>query len=136
MLMGLVVKLRFLNEYGELETVKPGYQVKDSAGASVGSSGTGLVLIFSFLYILFMFTGENGLVCCFCPDCGIWESGIMLEVRAVAAETVGAGAAIAKTAASRLTSLLRYKGLSVASLQALLFILLVFHFSVPVFCST
>ena len=30
-------------------------------------------------------TGENVLVCCFCPDGGIWASGTMVEVVAVPA---------------------------------------------------
>ena len=43
-----------------------------------------------------MFTGENGLVCCFGPDVGIWTSGTMAEV----ATAVGAGAALDKPAVS------------------------------------
>ena len=41
MLMELMGKLRFLNEYGELENVKPGYWKEASTGAAVGASGTG-----------------------------------------------------------------------------------------------
>ena len=66
MLMELVGKFRFIKEYGELETVKPGDQAEASTGvmvgALVGASRTGVVSIASFLDILFMFTGENGLV--------------------------------------------------------------------------
>ena len=70
MLMELVRKLRFLNEYGELETVNPGYQSEASMVAEVGDLGVGLMFIVSFLAISFMFTGENGLVSFFCPDGG------------------------------------------------------------------
>ena len=63
--MELVGRLRFLNEYGELETVKPGYRAEVSAGAEVGSSGTRVMSMVYFLAILFIFIGENGLVCCF-----------------------------------------------------------------------
>ena len=66
MLMELVGKLRFIKEYGELENVKPGDQAEALTGvmvrALVGASRTGVVSISSFLDILFMFTGENGLV--------------------------------------------------------------------------
>ena len=64
-LMEMVEKLQFLNEYGELETVKPGDRAEASAGEAVGESYTGVVSVVYFLAILFMFTGENGLVCCF-----------------------------------------------------------------------
>ena len=56
MLMELVEKLQFLNECGELETVKPGYRAEASAVVVVGASGAGVVLIVSFLDIFFMFT--------------------------------------------------------------------------------
>ena len=49
MLMKLVGQLRFLNEYGELETVKPGYQAEASDRVAVGASGAGMVLIFFLL---------------------------------------------------------------------------------------
>ena len=42
MLMELMGKLRFLYEYGELETVKPGDRAEASAGAAVGASGAGV----------------------------------------------------------------------------------------------
>ena len=75
-----------------------------------------------------MFTGENGSVCCFCPDGGIWASGTMVEAapEKVTALTVGAGAELGKTVASEVASLLRETGRSVALLQVSLFILLVF----------
>ena len=56
MLMELVEKLQFLNECGELETVKPGDRAEASAVVVVGVSGAGVVLIVSFLDIFFMFT--------------------------------------------------------------------------------
>ena len=62
MLMELVGKLRFLNEYRELDTVKPGDQDKASGGVALGVSDESVVSIGSFLSKLFMFTGENGLV--------------------------------------------------------------------------
>ena len=68
-------------------------------GIGCGTLGEGVVYIVYFLDILFMFTGENILVCCFGPDGGIWASGTMLEV---AATSVGAGAAPKKSAASDL----------------------------------
>ena len=57
--------MHLLNEYGELEIVKPGNWGEALELAEVGVSVAGVVLIESFLAILFMFTGENGLVCCF-----------------------------------------------------------------------
>ena len=53
MLLDMVEKLRFINENGELETIKPGDQVKSLMGAS----GAGVMWIVSLLAILFMFTG-------------------------------------------------------------------------------
>ena len=79
-----VENLWFLNEYGELETINPGDQEKASEGAAVEESGAGVMLIVSLLVIFFMFTGENGLVCCFCPYGGIWASGTMAETAATA----------------------------------------------------
>ena len=65
-----------------------------AVGAAVGASVAGVVLIVSLLEIFFMFTKENVLVCCFCPDGGIWESGTMVETtEVVAAPAVGAVAA-------------------------------------------
>ena len=104
--MELVGKLQFLNEYGELETVKPEDWVEALVGVVEGESGEGVVYIISFLAIFFMFTGENGLVLCFTPDDGIWASGTMLEA-AVKVEEVGAGAAPEKKAAYGVASLLR-----------------------------
>ena len=60
--MALVDKLRFLNKHGGLETAKTGDHVEALVVAAVGALGEGVVLIVSFLAILFMFTGENGLV--------------------------------------------------------------------------
>ena len=57
----------------------------------MGAAGTLVVSIVSFLAILFIFTGENGLVFCFCHDGVIWESGTMVEASA-AEPAVGAGA--------------------------------------------
>ena len=57
--MKLVGKFRCLNEYGALETVKPGDMEKSSARAMAEASGKGVVLIVYLLAILFMFTGEN-----------------------------------------------------------------------------
>ena len=90
------------------------------------ASGAGVVSIVSFLAIFFMFTVENGSVCCFPPDGGIWASGTMVE--AVAA-TVGAGEVLEKTAASGVASLLRETDRSVAPI----FILLVFLFPLTYF---
>ena len=69
-----------------------------------------------FLEILFMFTGENGLMCYFCPDDGIWESETMMEA-AVAMSVLagGDGAAQSKTVLSGVASLLRVTGQLVAS---------------------
>ena len=53
MLIELVGKLRFLNEYGELETVKP----VDREEASDGAAGAGMVSFVSLLVIFFVFTG-------------------------------------------------------------------------------
>ena len=72
-------KLRFFNEYGELETINLGYRVESSAGVAVVALVAGAVYIVSFLAICIMFTGENILVCCFCPDGGIWASGTKVE---------------------------------------------------------
>ena len=47
--MKLVGQLRFLNEYGELETVTPGYQAEASDRAAVGASVANMVLIFVLL---------------------------------------------------------------------------------------
>ena len=71
----------------------------------LGVSCTVVVLTVSFLTILFMFTGENGLVCYFCPDGGIWESGTIMESLMTA--TVGVGEAPSKTATSAVASLVR-----------------------------
>ena len=49
----------------ELETVNPRYQEEALAGVEVGASGAGVVYIVYFWAIFFMFTGVNGLVCCF-----------------------------------------------------------------------
>ena len=55
-----------------------------------------------------MFTGENVLVCCVCPNGGIWESGTMVEAEAAAAAmSVEVVAVPAKTAASEVALLLR-----------------------------
>ena len=70
--------MRFLKEYGELETVNPGYWAEASEVAVIEESVAGVVYILSLLAIFFMFTGENGLVCCCSPDGGIWASGIMV----------------------------------------------------------
>ena len=88
-LIKLVGKFRFLNEYGDLETVKPGDQGEAFAGTAVGDLGAGVLSIVSYLYIFFVLTEENGLVCCFPPDGGIWVSGKMVEAAATAA--VGGG---------------------------------------------
>ena len=71
----------------------------------------------SFLAILFMLTGENGLVCYFCPDSGIWASGKTVEAlpAALAVAAVGAGLAPEKTTASRVDSLLIETGCLVES---------------------
>ena len=45
MLMELEGKLRYLNKYGELQTVKPGYWMEESLGAAVGTSGAGVASI-------------------------------------------------------------------------------------------
>ena len=100
--MYLVGKLRFFNEYGELETADPGDQVEVLAGLAVGESGAGVLSIVSLLFILFMFNGENVLVFCFCPDGGIWAPGTMVE----AAAAVGLGEVPEKTVASMVSSLL------------------------------
>ena len=55
-LMELVRKLRFLNEYGKLETVKPGDWEEASEGATVGASDAWVVYTVSFLAILLMVT--------------------------------------------------------------------------------
>ena len=65
MLMDLEGKLRFINEYGELETFKPEDWEEASTGVAVIASGAGVVLLVYLLAIFFMFTGENGLVYCF-----------------------------------------------------------------------
>ena len=39
MLIGLIVNLRFLDEYGELETVRPRIRAEALVGAVVGASG-------------------------------------------------------------------------------------------------
>ena len=51
MLMELVGKLRFLNEYGELENDDPGYRAEASAVAAVVASVAGMMSIVSFLDI-------------------------------------------------------------------------------------
>ena len=60
--MELVAKLRSLNVYGELETVKTGDRAEALAealaGAVVGELVAGVVLIVLILAIFFMFTGE------------------------------------------------------------------------------
>ena len=66
--MELVGNLWFLNEYEELEDVKP----RDELKLSVVALGSGVVLILFFLAIFLMLTGENGFVCCFPPGGGIW----------------------------------------------------------------
>ena len=71
--------------------MKPGDRVEASTEAVAGASESGLVLIVPFLSIFFMFTGENGLVCCFFPNVGIWAPGTMVEVAATAMAAVGAG---------------------------------------------
>ena len=63
--MELVGKLRYLNEYGELETVKPGDREEALAVTEVVALGTWVVLIVPVLSTFYMFTGKNGLVCCF-----------------------------------------------------------------------
>ena len=77
--MELVGKLRFLNKYGELETVNPGDREEAPTEAVVGVSVAGVVTFLYLFAILFMFTAENVLACCFCPDGGIWASGTMME---------------------------------------------------------
>ena len=52
MLMELVGILLFLNEYGELETVKPGNREETSVLTTVGASGSGVMLTVSFLDII------------------------------------------------------------------------------------
>ena len=87
--MELVEKLRFFNEYEELETVKSRDLEKALMGAAVGALGAVVLLIVSFLEIFFIFTGENVLVCCFCPNGGIWASGTMVEAAAAAVAESG-----------------------------------------------
>ena len=53
----LVGKLRFIDEYRELETVKPGDWEEQLAGAVVEASGAGVVYNVSLFSIFFMFTG-------------------------------------------------------------------------------
>ena len=78
----------------------------------------------SFLAIFFIFTGEDGLACCFPPDGGICPPGKM--VVAAAASTVVAGVVQAKTAASGVALFLRDTGQLVALSRAFSFISLVF----------
>ena len=60
MLVEMLGKLRFLNEYGELETVNPGDWEKASVAVEIRASGTGVVSVVSLFTIFFMCTGENG----------------------------------------------------------------------------
>ena len=96
--MNMVGKLQFLNEYRELETIKPRDREEASAGASVIDYGTGVVSIVFFLAIFFMFTEKNGLLCCFPPDGGIWASEAIVEETAAA--EVGEVSALTKTVKS------------------------------------
>ena len=133
-LIELVGKLRFLNECGYFDTVKTGDWEEASAGAEVVASVAGMVSILSLLDILFVFAGENGLVCYFLPDGGIWASRTMVEA-AAAAVIVGEGVAPAKTVASGVDSLLRETVLLITSLRALSFMPLVFVLAFPFFAS-
>ena len=90
MLMELVGKLLFLNEYGELGTINPVDRVEASERAAVVSSGVGVVSIVYLLAIFFVFAGENGLVCFICPGGGIWAAGTMVEAPAPAVGEVAA----------------------------------------------
>ena len=53
--MELVVKLRFLNEYGELETFRPVDRAEASGRVAEVESGAEVVLIVSLLVISFMY---------------------------------------------------------------------------------
>ena len=97
------------------------------------ASGAGVVSIVSFLSIFLIFTGQNGLMCCICPDGRIWASGTMVEAMAAAAVGAGAGSTPEKKAASGVVLLLRKQDRPVSSSRALLFILLVFILALPFF---
>ena len=56
-LMDLVGRLRFHNEYGEFETVNPGDRAELLLGAVLESLGAGVVSVVYFLAIFFMFSG-------------------------------------------------------------------------------
>ena len=100
---------------------------------AVWELGAGVVSIVSFLSIFLIFTGQNGLMCCICPDGRIWASGTMVEAMVAAAVGAGAGATPEKKAASGVILLLRKQDRPVSSSRALSFILLVFYFSVTLF---
>ena len=89
-----------------------------------------MVSIVSFLSIFFIFTGENGLVCCFCRYGGIWASGKMVEA-ARATATVGEGVALGKMASSGMSSLLRDTCFLVAPSFISLVFILSFLFFLP-----
>ena len=75
MLMELVGKLLFLNEYGELGNINPGDKVEASARAAVVSSCVWVVSIVYLLDIFFIFAGEMAWCAFFALVVGYGQQG-------------------------------------------------------------
>ena len=139
--------MRFLNEYGELESEEPESWASTSGVSALGASGSGVVSIASLSAMFFMFVFENISVSSFSADDRKWVSGAMEEVATASAAAVAAVAALvavvavaevavgaaSKKVVSKVASFSRVADQLVVPFVASSFISLLLCFSVSVF---